>query len=178
LEEPTGSLGVDDGMVRLRADLARAVVRVCPSWLASRSEDLVQIAMMRVVEVQKRSEGTAELSSSYLKKAAYSAVVDEIRCQRRRSEVPLEQEPHALDRSTARPDPERCAEGREVGGAIRRCLGRLVKPRRLAVTLHLQGHSVPQAAQLLGWKAKRAENLVYRGLADLRECLAAAGVKR
>jgi len=175
---PTRSLGVDYDLVHLRADLVRAVSRVCPPWLASRSEDVVQVAMMRVVEVQKRGEGTCEVSSSYLKKAAYSAVVDEIRRQRRRSEVPLEQEPHALDRSTDGPDPERCAEGKEVGKAIRECLGRLVKPRRVAVTLHLQGHSVPEAARLLGWRAKRAENLIYRGLADLRQCLAAAGVKR
>ena len=41
--------------------------------------------------------------------------------------------------------------------------------------LHLQGHSVPDAARLLGWPAKRTENLVYRGLADLRRCLIAKG---
>ena len=55
--------------------------------------------------------------------------------------------------------------------------GRLVLPRRLAVTLHLQGHTVPEAGSLLGWNAKRAENLVYRGLADLRDCLAGKGVR-
>ena len=30
--------------------------------------------------------------------------------------------------------------------------------------LYLQGHSVPDTARLLGWAAKRTENLVYRGL--------------
>jgi RNA polymerase sigma-70 factor (ECF subfamily) len=47
--------------------------------------------------------------------------------------------------------------------------------RRRAVMLYLQGHSVPEAARLLGWTAKRTENLVYRGLADLRHCLRAKG---
>ena len=97
------SQGIDADLERLRADLARAVSRVCPPWLASRSEDLVQIAMIRVMKVQRRREGTVELSSSYLKKAAYSAVVDEIRRQRRSSEVPLEQDTaraRALDRWT------------------------------------------------------------------------------
>ena len=75
-------------------------------------------------------------------------------------------------------DPERCAAGREVGRAIRGCLAKLVTPRRLAVTLHLQGHSVPEAAKLLGWGTKRAENLIYRGLVDLRGCLSSAGVGR
>ena len=50
------------------------------------------------------------------------------------------------------------------------------RERRLAVTLHLQGHSVPEAARLLDWAVKRTENLVYRGLADLRECLTAKGI--
>ena len=45
------------------------------------------------------------------------------------------------------------------------------------MTHHLQGHTGPQAAALLGWDAKRTENLVYRGLADLRQCLEAKGVK-
>ena len=53
----------------------------------------------------------------------------------------------------------------------------LVRPRRLAVALYLQGHSVPEAAKLLEWGNKRTENLVYRGLADLRECLAKKGLK-
>lgn len=163
---------------QLRAELARAVARVCPRWLADRAEDIVQVAMMRVLEVLRRSEGTAALSSSYLRKAAYSAAVDEIRRLRRRREVPLEEESAEIDPPDAGPDPERSMAGREVGQAIRECLGRMVWPRRLAVTLHLQGHSVAEAARLLGWEIKRTENLVYRGLADLRGCLAARGMAR
>ena len=47
----------------------------------------------------------------------------------------------------------------------------------MAVVLHLQGHSVPEAARLLNWGNKRTENLVYRGLADLRNCLALKGLE-
>ena len=165
-------------LVSLRAALARAVSRVCPPWLADSAEDVVQVALMRVVEVQRRSEGNAEFSSFYLRKAAYSAVVDEIRRLKRRREVPLEEQGIEPRHATVEPDPERTASARQDGRAIRDCLGRLVRPRRLAVTLHLVGHSVPEAARLLGWSPKRAENLVYRGLADLRRCLESAGVAR
>jgi RNA polymerase sigma-70 factor (ECF subfamily) len=51
------------------------------------------------------------------------------------------------------------------------------RDRRLAVTLYLQGHTVPEAARILDWSGKRTENLVYRGLADLRECLMAKGMR-
>ena len=74
-------------------------------------------------------------------------------------------------------DPERVAASRQIGRGIQDCLSRMQRDRRLAVTLHLQGHSVPDAARVLDWPAKRTENLVYRGMADLRECLMSKGIQ-
>ncbi|HEX3130741.1 MAG TPA: RNA polymerase sigma factor [Thermoanaerobaculia bacterium] len=171
----------EDDYKLIRGELVRAVTRVCPPWLASRSEDLVQVALLRVLEVHRRSEGNAQLSSSYLRKVAYSALIDEIRRWRRRKEVPLEPEGEGIDpaaeRATGNPDPEERSGGREVGDAIRDCLGRMVAPRRSAVVLHLQGHSVPEIGRLMGWDGKKADNLVYRGMNDLRECLGSKGVR-
>ncbi len=169
---------------QLHRDLVRAVDRVCPRWMADRADDLVQVALMRVMEIQRKKEGTAELSGFYLKKVAYSAMIDEIRRLRRRQEVSLEggsdEEEAAApvyDPAAPTPDPERASAGRQVGRAIRDCLGRMVPPRRHAVTLNLQGHSVPEIGRLLGWTAKKAENLVYRGMSDLRGCLGEKGIQ-
>ena len=168
-----------DPLTELRAVLQRAVRRVCPRWLADRSEDLVQVAMMKVLEARGRNEGLGVVPSSYLYKVAYTTLVDEIRRLRRRPEVPLEEEGRADGASSpiAHGNPEQHLAASEVGEAIQACLRGLGDDRRLAVTLHLQGHTVPQAAALLGWEAKRTENLVYRGLADLRQCLQSKGVK-
>jgi len=167
---------------QLHRDLVRAVGRVCPRWMADRADDLVQVALMRVMEIQRKREGAAELSPFYLKKTAYSAMIDEIRRLRRRQEVSLaggsdEEEPVAYDPATPAPDPERASAGREIGRAIRDCLGRMVAPRRHAVTLNLQGHSVPEIGSLMGWTGKKADNLVYRGMADLRGCLGDKGIQ-
>ena len=43
--------------------------------------------------------------------------------------------------------------------------------------LHLMGHSVDEISALLECRYKQAENLVYRGLSDLRACLKTRGVK-
>jgi RNA polymerase sigma-70 factor (ECF subfamily) len=51
------------------------------------------------------------------------------------------------------------------------------RERRLAVTLYLQGHTVAEAASILEWPFKRTENLIYRGLADLRACLRCKGLR-
>jgi RNA polymerase sigma-70 factor (ECF subfamily) len=164
---------------KLRRDLAQAVARVCPRWQPAFRDDLVQAAVMRVMQIIAKSTGQSEgdppLTPSYLYKVAYSVLIDEIRRERRRSETSLEEEAVAQQVMTEN-DPERLAASHELGRGIQDCLTRIKRERRLAVTLHLQGHSVPEAARLLDWAVKRTENLVYRGLADLRECLTAKGM--
>jgi len=162
----------------IRRRLSRTLARVCPRWLAAHSEDIVQTAMLQVLNAaRRRGEGNPDLSSLYLEKAAYSAMVDEIRRHRRRREESADGTPEvAGDRSDA--NPESVAAAREVAEGVRACLANLQAPRRLAVTLHLQGHSVPEVAAILKWRTKAAENLVYRGLADLRRCLSMKGLAR
>ena len=88
------------------------------------------------------------------------------------------EEVEAMPVQPVAPDnPERSAGDSQIGRAVRDCLQTLAQDRRLAVTLHLQGHSVPEAAVLLGWDAKRTENLIYRGLSALRACLAKKGIE-
>jgi RNA polymerase sigma-70 factor, ECF subfamily len=156
------------------------VARLCPGWLSNQRDDLVQAAVMRVMQIVDKS--TPErgeprpFAPSYLYRVAHSALVDEIRRVRRRREAGLEDDEVAPVAITHQ-DPERIAASREIGRGIQECLSQMSRERRLAVTLYLQGHSVPEASRVLDWPAKRTENLVYRGLADLRECLVMKGMR-
>ncbi|HXU46500.1 MAG TPA: RNA polymerase sigma factor [Thermoanaerobaculia bacterium] len=174
LEEPFAG---EPDFARLRNDLVKAVAKICPGWLADRRDDLVQAALMKVWDISRRREGILELSSSYLYRVAHSALVDEIRARRRRHEVNLDDSENERATPTTAPDPNATAAAAEIGRGIRECLGGLVRDRRLAVALYLQGHGVPDSSRLLDWPAKRTENLVYRGLADLRRCLAGKGLE-
>jgi RNA polymerase sigma-70 factor, ECF subfamily len=174
MESKGGGIAASD-VERLRIHLSRAVAHVCPRMLSQRREDLVQDSLLKVIELVRRREGDAPLSSSYLHKVAYSALIDEIRRVRRRQETPIED-------GQAQPvaesgNPERAVRGREIGRGILECLACLARERRRLVTLYLQGHSVLEAARILDLNPKKTENLTYRGLADLRECLAAKGMK-
>ncbi|AEI65651.1 RNA polymerase sigma-70 factor [Corallococcus macrosporus] len=160
---------------QLRKDLARAVARVCPPSLADRRDDLVQTAMMRVMELRRREPDRGPLSPAYLYRVAYTALVDELRNVSRRREVHLEEVDSLPEPPVAPSDPEKAAGGSQIAQAVRDCLRKLVQDRRLAVTLYLQGHTVPESARLLGWDDKRTENLIYRGLAALRLCLSTKG---
>lgn len=157
----------------LRRQLTLAVRHVCPAWLSRYEDDLVQTAMIRVIQLAP-GESRAGFSTSYLWKVAFTVTVDEIRRQRRRPEDNLEAN-EAAEKVMAGPDPEALAIGRETGRTIQCCLACLGEDRRLAVTLHLQGHTVPEASRYLGWSPKRVANLTYRGLDDLRRCLVAKG---
>lgn len=164
----------------LRQDLTRAVARVCPSWLAGQRDDLVQAAIMRVMQRFEGgvpgSEGDPRLTSSYLYKVAHSVLVDEIRRVKRRRETDLD-DGMVAETTVTSADPERTAASVEIGQGIQCCLAGLKRDRRLAVTLYLQGHTVGEAARILDWSLKRTENLVYRGLADLRVCLTSKGIE-
>ena len=170
----------DSRWAGLATAMARAVRRQCPAWLADSAQDIAQAALTKVMTAELKNEGTRGLSSFYLHRVAHSALVDEIRRRKRRPEVSLEEPSEESSQvlrfePRAQGDPESSASYRELGAAVRDCLLGAKRERRLAVTLYLQGHSVPEAARILGWDVKRTENLVYRGLADLRQCLMGKG---
>jgi RNA polymerase sigma-70 factor, ECF subfamily len=175
-----GSRTEDSRWTALAAAMARAVRRQCPSWLSDSAQDIAQAALTKVMAAERRGEGERSLSPFYLYRVAHSALVDEIRQRKRRPEVPLasgretDDGPPALE-PTGHDNPERTVSFRELGLAVRDCLMCAKRERRQAVTLYLLGHSVPDAARILGWDVKRTENLVYRGLADLRQCLVGKG---
>ena len=159
----------------IRSSLMGAVRRHCPRYLLADAEDLVQLAMLKVLAAKPPSEGKALPPSSYLWRVANSVVIDEIRSRSRRRELALDDQ-SMPEPPSPQPGPERLASSRRLGGFMNDCLQGLVSDRRRAVVLRLQGHRVAEVGRLLGWSAKRAENLVYRALADLRTCLTEKGV--
>ncbi len=153
-----------------------AVRRQCPFWLAGQADDIVQNAVLRLLGKWNRGDGIATFSSVYLEKSVSGAVVDEIRRLARRRERPLENR-ETLDAPDARQaDPEQETSSREIARGILHCLHALAVPRRMAVALYLQGCTVPETAERLGWSLRKTESLVYRGLANLRDCLTARGL--
>jgi RNA polymerase sigma-70 factor (ECF subfamily) len=119
---PIASQVID--FTKLRQDVARAVARICPTWLSSQRDDLVQAALMRIMQIVEQpapTEGVAPLTASYLHKVAYSVLVDEIRRLTRRQETALDDETVDRVAITTR-DPERAAASRQIGRGIQDCL--------------------------------------------------------
>jgi RNA polymerase sigma-70 factor (ECF subfamily) len=53
----------------------------------------------------------------------------------------------------------------------------LPESRRAVVRMHLAGYERDEIAELLGWSEPKTRNLLYRGLADLREILESWGIR-
>src|SRR5690242_3096154 len=127
-----------------------------------------------------KSLGTAELirraKASYIYRTAISASIDIIRGRRaRRFEMPADDAivDAALDtrrRTDARLDQHELAE------AVHRAIALLAESRRAVVRMHLAGYERNEIAELLGWTEAKTRNLLYRGLADLREILESWGI--
>jgi RNA polymerase sigma factor (sigma-70 family) len=129
-----------------------------------------------------KSLGTAELirraKASYIYRAAISASIDIIRRRRARRF-----EGASLDDAVAElaPDVRRRADAAldegEIADAVHRAIALLAESRRAVVRMHLAGYERHEIADLLGWSEAKTRNLLYRGLADLRQVLESWGIR-
>jgi RNA polymerase sigma-70 factor (ECF subfamily) len=127
-----------------------------------------------------KSLGTAELirraKASYIYRTAISASIDIIR-RRRARRFETSQDDGLADLA---PDTRRRADSRldehELAGAVHRAIALLAESRRAVVRMHLAGYERHEIADLLGWTEAKTRNLLYRGLADLRQILESWGI--
>ena len=83
------------------------------------------------------------------------------------------QRPELTDRT---PSAQADVEAQELAAQIEAVLETLSVERRVAVRFHLSGYDRADIERALGWSEAKTRNLLYRGLADLRERLAARGI--
>jgi RNA polymerase sigma-70 factor (ECF subfamily) len=71
---------------------------------------------------------------------------------------------------------DRLVEELELQEQIARAVESLIPARRSVVRMYLAGYSREEIADVLGWTEAKTRNLLYRGLADLRDRLTAMGI--
>jgi RNA polymerase sigma-70 factor, ECF subfamily len=138
----------------------------------------VRIRLWRAHGAQDRpGEQIAAIPASYLHRTALSAAVDLLRRSRaRRADrmVSFDDEPEGM---VDAPGPEQALAESELAAQVERAVQSIQPSRRPVVRMHLMGHSREEIARTLGWSESKTRNLLYRGLADVRERLVAEGVQ-
>jgi RNA polymerase sigma-70 factor (ECF subfamily) len=145
------------------------------------ADELYQEVRIRLWRALSSGEKIAEVHASYVRRTALSAAIDMIRRRRaRREEMLVEpREPggveHPVNSGAITIGPDGVLEREDLGELVWEVVGELAEPRDVVVRMYLTGYAREEIAELLGWTEAKARNLLYRGLGDLRNRLAARG---
>ncbi len=180
---PDEADALSPALERLLGNFAGTLRRICWRYhLAGADVDeLLQEVRIRLWRahgsLDRAHEHIASVPASYLHRTALSAAIDLLRRRRaRRADrmVSIEDEP---DTMPAVAGADQGLAGTELAEQVERAIESIQPSRRPVVRMHLMGHSREEIARVLGWSEATTRNLLYRGLADLRERLLAQGVR-
>ncbi len=141
-------------------------------------DELVQDVRIRLWRARADGEQIRTVTSSYVYRTAVSAALDLLRRRRSHHVEPLEpdDEPGEATRAAVPVGPAEELAQSELAEEIARAVETIAPARRPVVRMHLAGYPREEIAGLLGWTEAKTRNLLYRGLADLRERLLARGI--
>ncbi len=140
-------------------------------------DDVVQEVRIRLWRAFPTGEQIGRLGASYVYRTATSAALDLIRRRRARGADitdPADERLEQLAAATRGPQAE--LESNEALNEILETVEALIPPRRAVVRMYLSGYEREEIADVLGWSEAKTRNLLYRGLADLRERLRERGI--
>lgn len=167
------SRALDDVVARFGALLRGAAARHGLS--AADVDEATQGMRIRLWRALGDGESIRRAPSSYLYRAAMSAVLDLVRSRRRRRESSLEETAPGGE-SPARETAGASLARAELHDALEGALGEIVESRRAVVRMYLAGYPREEIAELLGWTEGKTRNLLYRGLGELRAALVRRGI--
>lgn len=141
-------------------------------------DEVMQEVRIRLWRARGTSEQVGQTNTSYVYRTASSAALDVLRRRRARQADRHDAVDDAGMAGLATPEvgPHEELEGSELAERVDRSIETIPATRRPAVRMHLAGYPREEIAQLMGWSEAKTRNLIYRGLADLREQLASEGV--
>ncbi len=143
-------------------------------------DEVMQEVRIRIWHAHQRVEDAGEqiasAPASYVYRTATSAALDLLRRRRARRDdrtVAIDEQElgAAVDEG-----PEERVEASELTAQVARAIETIPATRRAVVRMYLVGYPREEIARLMGWSEAKTRNLLYRGLADLRERLTKMGI--
>ena len=170
---------VDQRLAQVLADFGNRLAVLLHGYRLDRHgvdpADIEQEVRIRLWKAIERDRSGA-FHASYVQKVVATTVIDALRRAEVRAAEPL---PEDDDEAGQLPEegvgPEQSASDGERLSGLQRCLGEIPERRRLPITLHLQGFSLQEIADVVGTSAEAARQLVSRGLEELKSKLRERG---
>jgi len=132
-------------------------------------EDILQDVKIKIWKLLQTGR-TIVSPASYIKKIVSSAVIDQLR-KRRRDESLYHHEKQKRISEQEISYRWEAIRKKALEETVGRAVNRLITSRRQVVKLYLLNLTIPEIASYLQWSQDKTRNLLYRGLADLRESL-------
>jgi RNA polymerase sigma-70 factor (ECF subfamily) len=139
-------------------------------------DELLQQVRLRLWQAQKDADTVEATPASYVYRTAVTAALDLIRRRQARREVPADNLEGHMHEPLALATPNQDVEDEELAAIVSAAIESIVASRRPVVRMYLAGYKPDEIARALGWTTVKVRNLLYRGLADLREALALRGI--
>ena len=132
-------------------------------------EDISQDVQIRIWKLI-RSEKNISNYSSYIKKIVNSSVIDQLRKLRREEGLfNHEKQMHIAEMHLAYS--KELIRKKNIEELVGKAVELLIDSRRQVVKLYLLSLSIQEIAGYLNWSQDKTRNLLYRGLADLKNIL-------
>lgn len=146
------------------------------SLASNELDDVVQETRIRLWKALGTPDKIRQAPASYIYRTAMSAALDFLRRRRARREEGFDPQPGAPALPFASSiEADSAVLESEVQAAVVRAVNLLVESRRAVVRMYLAGYEREEIAELLGWSEAKTRNLLYRGLADVRQSLESWG---
>jgi RNA polymerase sigma-70 factor (ECF subfamily) len=145
-------------------------------------DEVMQEVRIRLWHASQGSEKIAQVPASYVYRTAVSAALDILRRRRARGAertVPLDDREDGGETPGVTPavsGPDAAVEASELAAQVTQAIETIPASRRPVVRMYLAGYPREEIASLMGWSEAKTRNLLYRGLADLRERLTERGI--
>ncbi|MBL8989186.1 MAG: sigma-70 family RNA polymerase sigma factor [Gemmatimonadetes bacterium] len=139
-------------------------------------DELFQQVRLRLWRARGTGDAIDSAPASYVYRTAVSAALDLIRRRQAKREVPIDPPEGSGPEPAAPETTEQRLSDDDLAATVAAAIDGIAASRRPAVRMHLAGYGPDEIGAALGCDRTKARNLVYRGLADLRERLREKGV--
>jgi len=137
------------------------------------AEDAAQECALRFYRVLHDLDHSTNIAA-YVYRMAVNASLDKLRSTKRRREEPLpEPQEHGRELASDPHDPEKTIDRQRLIERLNKCLGEIKNDKyREALFLRgIEGMSLKEMADRMGYPEDTAKNYYYRGITALQKCL-------
>lgn len=139
-------------------------------------DEVLQEVRVRLWRADPRGEQIDRLGTSYVYRTAASAALDLLRRRRAHGADHTRSVDDLAEQLPSQRLTSDDVESGELTARILAAVDSLHPSRRPVVRMYLSGYDREEIAAVLGWTEPKTRNLLYRGLADLRQRLTDMGI--